>query len=346
MAERAEPRPARPRRADAHAARLAERGPGSGWRMIAAKELADHVSSVRFIVLLVAIAVAALVPLYFTAEVIRSQAESTSGSFGLYLALFTFGPEAIGGLPLITLVATLVPLLGIAFGFDAINSERAQGTLPRLLSQPIHRDDVINGKFVAGIMVISLTLLSMVLIITGMGLARLGIVPEGEELLRIVLWMFATILYASFWLAFAVLLSVVVRRAASAALVGFGAWFGLVLLGSLFIPLLARSLFPISPTADADAQFAAQGAQQAFLRLFPQQLYQDIVRVVLDPTATYALVPGTLGGAQSANEQLPSLLSVDQSILLVWPQIVGLLAVTLVLFAVAYVGFLRQEVRA
>jgi ABC-2 type transport system permease protein len=34
-----------------------------------------------------------------------------------------------------------LPLLGIAFGFDAINNERAERTLPRLLPQPIWRDD-------------------------------------------------------------------------------------------------------------------------------------------------------------------------------------------------------------
>jgi len=331
---------------DAHAARLAERGPVAGWRMIAAKELADHLSSVRFLVLLVVIGAAALVPLYFTAEVIRGVAEDASGTPAIFLALFTFGPPTLAGIPLVALVALLLPLLGIAFGFDAINSERSQGTLPRLLSQPIHRDDVVNGKFVAGITVIALTLLAIVVLITGMGMARLGIVPSPEELVRILVWMLVTILYAGFWLAFALLLSVAIRRAASAALVGFGAWFALVFLGALFIPLVARSLFPIPATGDADAQFAAQGAQQLFLRLFPQQLYQDVLRVILDPSATFTLLPGSVDGAQSARDQLTSLLSVDQSILLVWPQIVGLLALTIATFAIAYVLFLRQEVRA
>ena len=71
----------------------------------------------------------------------------------------------------------LLPLVGIAFGFDAINGERAQGTLPRLLSQPIHRDDVVNGKFAAGLAVIGLVLVAMLALISGYGLFRLGIVP-------------------------------------------------------------------------------------------------------------------------------------------------------------------------
>ena len=70
---------------------------------------------------------------------------------------------------MIALAALLVPLVGIAFGFDGINSERAQGTLSRLLAQPIHRDDVINGKFVAGIAVIALMLTALVVLVDGAG---------------------------------------------------------------------------------------------------------------------------------------------------------------------------------
>ena len=55
---------------------------------------------------------------------------------------------------------------------------------------------------------------------------------------------------------------------------------------------------------------------------------------------------GNLGQYTSAQEQIPNLLTLDQSILLVWPQIVALVALTVLLFAIAYVLFLRQEVRA
>ena len=54
------------------------------------------------------------------------------------------------------LIALLAPLLGIAFGFDAVNSERVAGhaAAPAVPSR-IYRDDVINGKFVAGLAVIA-----------------------------------------------------------------------------------------------------------------------------------------------------------------------------------------------
>ena len=57
-------------------------------------------------------------------------------------------------------------------------------------------------------------------------------------------------------------------------------------------------------------------------------------------------LPGTLGQAQQAAQQIPTLLAFDQSLLLVMPQVVALVALTVVCFAAAYVAFMRQEVRA
>jgi ABC-2 type transport system permease protein len=41
-----------------------------------------------------------------------------------------------------------------------------------------------------------------------------------------------------------------------------------------------------------------------------------------------------------------SALSLEQSLLLAWPQAVGLVALTVISFAAAYMLFMRQEVRA
>ena len=43
---------------------------------------------------------------------------------------------------------------------------------------------------------------------------------------------------------------------------------------------------------------------------------------------------------------LPNPLSLGQSLLLVWPQVTGLLVLTLVCFAISYVRFLREELRS
>ena len=327
-------------------ARTRERAPSGGWRTIAAKELSDHLQSVRFIVLLVVVAIAAIIPMYFVSAAITSNAPQLAGQPALFLVLFVGSSQSSGGIPAVQFAALFIPLVGIAFGFDAVNSERSQGTLSRLLAQPIHRDDVINGKFAAGIGVIALMMTALVILISALGIVRLGIIPSGEELARVVVWLLTTILYAGLWLAFALLLSVAIRGAASAALVGFGTWLGLTLFGAFLLPLAANALFPASTTGTADQYFASTTTQQLFLRISPPQLYQDVVTAVLNPASRGLLGPTNFGQYVAGQEQLPSLLTLDQSILLVWPQLVALVALTVVTFAIAYVLFLRQEVRA
>ncbi|MFA6848310.1 MAG: ABC transporter permease, partial [Lachnospiraceae bacterium] len=41
-----------------------------------------------------------------------------------------------------------------------------------------------------------------------------------------------------------------------------------------------------------------------------------------------------------------SYLSIGQSVLLIWPHLVAMFAIAVVLFAIAYVCFMKQEIRA
>jgi ABC-2 type transport system permease protein len=316
-----------------------------GWITVAGKELADHVQSSRFYVLLVVLGIAALIPLYFAAERIRSLAEGASGSPAVFLALFVIEPEGVNFGPIRftvqAFVAIAAPLLGVAFGFDSVNGERHQGTLPRLLSQPIHRDDVINGKFAAGLTAIGLALAALLAIVSGFGMLRLGIAPSIEEVLRLVSWLGLTVLYVGLWLAFGTLLSVVIRRASTSALVGFGLWLfvALPLAGPLLLALLGQ--FLASGATTAGDYF---GTLQWVQRLLPGQLFAEASAALLSPGVTS--VSSADPYRVSALPRDDTLLSFDQSLLLVWPHIVILFALMVGCFALAYARFMRQEVRA
>lgn len=322
------------------------RVPRAGWRVIAGKEFGDHLLSVRFIVLLVVLGLAAAIPLYYAADQIRSLAPQVAGIPAVFLALFTVGSPDIGILRVDRFVGLLAPLLGLAFAFDAVNGERSEGTLPRLLAQPIYRDDVINGKFAAGMAVIGLVLVSVVTLIAGFGILRLGIVPHSGEVARLVAWVLVTFLYVGLWLSFGLLLSVLIRRAATAALIGFGVWFLVAVLGDLITTIVTGLIQPAGATFN-EVIGSAQ-LQEFVRRLMPSQLYFEITKVILDPTvnARDVVIPSTIGQYTQAQQQVSALLSIDQSVLLVWPQVVALVALTVVCFGAAYVAFMRQEVRA
>jgi len=320
------------------------RPPRHGWRIVAGKEFADHLLSIRFYILVLILGVSAAVPLYAASATIRDLAPIATDDPAPFLALFVLEAFSIDLLRFFAIVAVVTPLLGLVFAFDGINGERAEGTLPRLLSQPIYRDDVINGKFVAGLSVITLVLVAVTMVVVGFGIARLGIIPRSSEVLRIIAWLGVTILYVGIWLAFGTFLSVAFRRAAESALAGFGVWVATALFGTLIASLVAGLVAPAG-VGDTATELANAGTRDMIQRILPINLYSEVSRIILIPSQGVS-VPGSIDQLGQLQQQIPTLYSVDQSLLLVWPQIVAMVAILVVLFAAAYVLFLRQEVRA
>lgn len=324
-----------------------DRVPGlpAGWRVIAAKEFADHVLSIRFLVLTVVLGLAAAAAVYATAGAIRDIAEDATEVSSLFLKLFTV-PAPDTQIPaFVAFIAFLGPLLGIAFGFDGINGERAEGTLPRLVSQPIHRDDVINGKFAAGLSAITVIFIAITGVVAAIGVLQLGILPQPEEVLRLMVWIIIAVAYVGLWLGLALLCSVVLRRAATSALVAIAAWLMVTLFATLLTGIIAGVLAPLPPEASAQQQLANLSMRENIARLSPSQLFSEATGAILDPSVqTFSIV--SIVEVNSEQRAIPSILSLDQSLLVIWPQFVALIALTAVAFALAYVSFMRQEVRA
>jgi ABC-2 type transport system permease protein len=312
----------------------------SGWRIVARKEFADHVRSVRFVILLVLVSLAGLAAVNSASGPIGDAADTATQTPSVFLLLLTLSPERVPAFH--EFLGILGPLLGIAFGFDAVNGERAQGTLPRLVAQPIHRDEIINGKFAAGLGAIALALAAVITVVSAYGAIRLGIGPTQSDLVRITAFYLAAVVYIALWLAMSLLLSVVSRRAATAALAAIAIWLVLTLFAGLIAGVAADSFRDVPNDATTEEMLANARFELNVRRLSPDQLYKEATGVLLNParqsTGILVVDPGDLA--------LPSTLPLDQSLILAWWQLVSLIAGTVVLFAVAYVTFMRQEVRA
>ena len=313
--------------------------PAAGWRIVAEKEFTDALYSARFTILLLLLGLAGVAAVLSAAGNIRDAANEASQVPSPFLLLYTVQPAE--QLPsFVALIGFLGPLLGIAFGFDAINDERARGTLPRLVAQPIYRDDVINGKFAAGLGVITLTFTVLVALVAGIGIVRLGITPGPEDVARLLAYLVVTVAYVGVWLGIALLCSVGLTRAATSALVAIAAWVVLTVFGTLVIGLLADVLTGDATTPQeviADYQLT-----RALTWLSPQMLYDQATRVLLNPEirAVGLVLP------EQVDRAVPGTLPLGQSLLVVWPQVTALIAGCVVVFAIAYALFLRQEVRA
>ncbi|MCZ6563254.1 MAG: ABC transporter permease subunit, partial [Deltaproteobacteria bacterium] len=135
------------------------------------KELADHFSSRRFMILLALIILTGIWATYSSGQAIRQDIESSPNQF-VFLWLLTSRTEALFSLA--TFLGFFGPLIGIMLGFDAISGEFTGGTLSRVLSQPIYRDSLINGKFLAGLTTIAILWFAILLIVIGLGIFVLG----------------------------------------------------------------------------------------------------------------------------------------------------------------------------
>lgn len=317
-----------------------------GLGAIYRKELEDHFSSTRFVLLLTVILMVSLVVGYATGSSLRKELEGFAKPSLIFLLLFT----STGALfSLAQFIAFFGPLIGMVLGFDAINRERAIRTLPKLVAQPIYRDAIINGKFLAGLTTIAVLLLGVVLLISGLGLWVLGVVPGGEEVVRLGLYLVISILYVAFWLGLAILFSVLFRSMATSALATLAVWIFLAFFVALGIRLLADAIAPLPAdvAADPEAVIRNEQVQRLGSYISPIALYSDATAVVLDPlrkTTRSLILMGPLERISLSRFQNP--LPLGESALVVAPHLVAIMALTLICFGVCYVTFLRQEVRS
>ncbi len=311
--------------------------PWTGLWAVVGKEMADHLSSVRMQILEVLILLTAVGAVYAVMQNVR---QTVSQDPFIFLRLFTTARDPFPAF--VGFLSFLVPLIAISISFDAINGEFSRRTMSRVLAQPIYRDALLLGKFLAGLFTLSLVLTAIWLLIMGMGILGLGLPPNGEEVARSLIFLVATIFYGGIWLALGMVFSTIFRQPATAALAGLSVWLFFTIFWGMVTSLLARTLSPVTYGFPEEILRQLQ-TEQAISRLSPNTLYVEATLGILNPAVRSfgILLPSQLEGAV-VGAPLP----LAQSILLMWPQLTGLIAATILLFALAYVLFQRQEIRA
>jgi len=289
------------------------------------KELADYFTSLRCFILFILVLLASAVALYAAQQGIRGT--SIESGF-IFTGLFTTG----GDIPsLVTFIGIFIPVIGIALGFDAINREYSSGTMSRILSQPIYRDSVINGKFLAGMITLAIMMMTTLLVVSGYGLRMIGVAPGAEEIIRLFFYFVSIVVFGAFWMGLAILFSVLFRSLAVSLLCPLAIW---ILLGNpVFNPYVS---FIVPAITDSI------GTSLMLLRISPYWLFAEATAALLDPLFRglgILTVTDTTG-------MLYNPLSLEQSLLLVWPQLTTLIGLAVVCFAVSYIVFMRQEIRA
>jgi ABC-2 type transport system permease protein len=308
------------------------------------KELEDHFSSIRCILISAVILMVGVIVVSTVGMDIQEAVKGMQKPTLLFLLLFTTGKFSFA-----QFLGVFGPIIGIVLGFDAINRERVSRTLSKLVSQPIYRDSIINGKFLTGVTIISIILVAIVLLISGLGVVLIGVVPGAEEISRLVIYLVLSILYVSFWLGISILFSVIFRSTATSALASLALWIFFSIFLGMGASFLAGIIVPTAQTA-ADPAMAIKSVEiQRVISLFsPMTLYSQATFTILDPTrnTTNPLAFVLMGPFERISlSRFQSPLPLLQSLLIVTPYLVSIVAITLLSFGICYYVFMRQEIR-
>jgi ABC-2 type transport system permease protein len=273
-------------------------------------------------------------------------------------------------------------VLSVAIGFDLISREKEEGSLKSLLSHPLYRDAIINGKALGAIAVLAVSLAAMFLLTSSIMLFY-GVVPGGDDILRIVVYFLMAMLYCSVFFALALMTSTIAKSSAMSVLYVLG-----IVIAMVIIPMLSYQIAglvlgspPQVPAGDdggavlynnvvKDSAAIAPEPIQADSRMIAwndevQQYYQRLSLVTtsinaISPISSFrdniasAIIYKAGGGGMitpmvsvsSFKPYMPTQApTIWDSLMTVWGSILAMLVELVIPLAVSYVFFLRMDVR-
>jgi ABC-2 type transport system permease protein len=127
--------------------------------------------------------------------------------------------------------------------------------------------------------------------------------------------------------------------------VSIGVWLVLTTFAGFLVGIVAGFIAPLGDNTTQE-QINNLTTQRNLSLISPSQLFTEATKATLNPAIQSFDINALIRVANEPQAYPLSQLSLEQSLLVVWPQFVGLIALTTGAFAIAYVSFMRQEVRA
>ena len=152
------------------------------------------------------------------------------------------------------IVRVILSFVAVAMTYDAVSGERSRGTLRLIMSNPVPRDNLITGKFLAALVALALPLVLGVLIAIGVVTVYGGISITRPDLARIAVHVLLSMAYIALFVLIGLIVSIWSRRSSSSLVVLLLVWVSLV----IAIPGLARPLSVIAMDVRPREDFEAE----------------------------------------------------------------------------------------
>lgn len=315
----------------------------AGTMTVAVKEMKDQVGSKRFLILFSFIVLLSGLAAYQGVDFIKDNTNAT------FVYIFSGTQMTFS---FIQIMVIFGPILGMALGFDSVNKERTTGTLSMLLGQPIYRDSVLNGKFLAGAASLATLGIGTIAITVGLSIPMLGYGPTMEEALKIVTLSLLTVLYLVFWLSLGMLYSVIAKKTSTSILASIATWMFFSIVLSILANAVSSALVPLPGGGFQGGQGGQGGGfqvsdeyREAMMKRFemsdninklsPTELFEDTAQAIL----------GVTSGFGRFSEQFDRVMPLGEALMANWANIAVMVVGLVICFAASYMLFLRIEIR-
>ncbi len=268
-------------------------------------------------------------------------------------------------------------ILGAAMGFDQIAKEKDEGSLKFLVSSPMYRDAIINGKTIGAIATLAVALAAAFILAIALAMIR-GAVPGLDDLLRIGAFYIASLLYCTVFFAIAMMMSTLTKSTSMAVIGTVGFVVILIVFTVLALVLssfVAQAIMGPMPEMDIGSLMNNSTGGMDISTIFGDTEYGKYMTRLADLqfqiTDTVTIVSplndfggfmgmgmGGIGNAILSKTPVQSLslsglstvpstkqISLLDSLASVWIKLLVLVVYLVVSFAISYVAFMRMDIR-
>ncbi|MFA5868546.1 MAG: ABC transporter permease subunit [Candidatus Bathyarchaeia archaeon] len=322
----------------------------AGIMTIAKKELLDIFSERKFLLIFGTLLIVVLVST-FQGAISYSSSQSTTGMQirgnmtqlgGSGRAIVIGSAEGLSNTlsSMVTNFSLVGGVLALAISFDTINGERQTGSMKTLLSYPIYRDKIIYGKYLGGLIVV--TIVSAITFLAGIGIfvGFSGLPMTGDTVMRLGLFFLISLVYMAIFLGVGLLLSIVMPQPSTSLLASMIVWLASIRLIPNIGYAIAQIMYPVRMTFSGNTSgfSTPQGfdsIRTVISALSPSTTYEQIVNNILT-TSRLQFSSGNIATVS---------ISLEQTLQTSAPYIIYFAGLLIAIFAAAYFVFMRQEIR-
>lgn len=330
--------------------------------IISQKELSDHITDKKLILILIIFCLVLAVETANGVDTYNDALESykNGDSMEIYqptaVRVFLGIVNAIG-------VDGFGIVIGLAFGFDLVSGEREDRSLKTILSQPLYRDELINGKAIGGIIALTLIVSAGFAIVFAVMLI-LGIVPDLNEISGIgIIWLLTLLLMITSF-SLSLMTSVIADTSSGSLILALVIIFVTLLIipvgGGAFGTYILYGPPPDEPPSDLVSYeeytayqemqaeyFEASDTVQDFCNFFSiRSVYQEITVPIISPSSyimdEVGLVEYCSNPDIAKTVEEPTFWNIIKD---KWIKVVAFIAWPVLFFGIAYLRFMRSDLR-